>query len=315
MNYYDVQALSSSTIKFLLRMKEDDKEKWYRAFGVGSVTVYILTEDMSKFDDIFEIIQGVTVPTGNADKFKNALINQDVDWQNPVFDYEAAFIESGIKRPKTYEEFIKNYDYSWLDFYKLKKKKEAEGKIVILQEDLDLGKSLVEKVKNSKCAKYFFSQDKDFEVHGQVEIYGVIDDCWCKIKIDSLIIDHKNKQILIVDAKTTNEYSSNFELAMENFSYQIQAEWYVKVLREAQNKSCNVEGLLDKLVYEVNEEFIFVVIPKNDSSVIDCFYKTGQKHHLDKIELAMNMWKTCLKAGRHPNKQNYVETLDKWYVN
>lgn len=303
-------------------MKEDDKEKWYRNFQIGSVTDYILTEDMSKFDEVYEVVKNVKVPTGNDDKYKNALINQNVDWNNPKFDWELAFVESGIKRPKKFEDYIETYDYSWIEFYKYKKLKEKEGKIVILEEDLELGKQLVEKVRNSKCKDYFFRHEEGiYENFGQVEIFGVINECNCKIKIDRLVIDYENKLFILIDAKTIADYSSNFEYAMQMFKYGHQANWYTKVFHEAQNKTSNIPNLVEKIEklllegFEVAEHFVFVIIPKNQSVVIDCFYKTRQEDILKDIDLAMEMYKVCLKNNKPPSKQNYVESIEKWYVN
>ncbi len=303
-------------------MKEDDKERWYRNFSIGGVTDYILTEDMEKFDEVFEIVKGVKVPKGNDDKYKNALINQNVDWDNPEFDWELAFVESGIKRPKKFEDYIESYDYSWINFYKYKKLKEKEGKIVILEEDLELGKQLVENVRNSKCKDYFFRNEEGvYENLGQVEIFGVINECWCKIKIDRLILDFEKKLITLIDAKTVADYSSNFEFMMSMFKYGYQANWYVKVFSEAENQSSNIPGLVEKIQkllsegFTIDDHFIFVIIPKNNSAVLDCFYKVGNEDILKDINLAMEMYKVCLKNGKLPNKQNYIESIDRWVIN
>lgn len=300
-------------------MREDDKEKWYRNFQIGTVFDYQTSEDMLKFNETFDIIEDVKVANANtiADKFNKKLIQQEVDWKNPEFDYRKAYDEAGLK-PEKYDKFIENYDRTWLDFYI---KKKATNKVVVLQEDVDLAKSMCNKLFHSKCSKYFINIPTLYESLGQLEYFATIDDCPGKIKIDRLIIDYHTKQITLVDVKTLGDFSSNFEMYMNMYFYQIQAEWYVKILRDGKHGRSNIKDFapkLHKLISEgftINDDFIFVVVPKNDSAVLDCFYRTGQKEYLDKIELAMTMYKTCIAEGKAPNKQNYIESLEKWYVN
>jgi len=300
-------------------MREDDKEKWYRNFQIGTVFDYQTCEDMSKFDDFFEIIEDVKVANANtiADKFNKKIIQQDVDWKNPEFDYKKAYDEAGLK-PEKYEKFIENYDRTWLDFYI---KKKATNKAVVLQEDVDLSKYMCNKLFHSKCAKYFINIPTLYESWGQLEWYALLDDCPSKIKIDRLIVDYYNKTITLIDVKTLGDFSSNFEMYMNMYSYQIQAEWYYKVFKYGTNAKSNVNGIVHKIKklldegFVINEDFIFIVVPKNESAVLDCFYRTNQEEPTEKIKLAMSMYTKCISEGLAPNKQNYVESLEKWYVN
>lgn len=321
MDYFSYPALSNSMIKFLLNAKQDDEEKayWNRAFDKGSLVDFLTTEN-GDFNKFFKVVSHVHPPanTTQAWKYNNALINQVKDWSNPVFDYEQAFVDAEIKSPRlsgfkapSKEEFIENFDYSWLKFYTEKQQLLKEGICVVLEEDVEEAKRVCLKlvdVEAPNVCKYFVNIPGVYETKGQVEIYGTLEECPVKIKIDRVCFDMINKTVQLVDVKTTIDFSSNFENAMDMFKYYIQAEFYKEVFEKGNIHYCNYD-LSDYQDFTVLKDFVFVVLPKSDSKPLAFKYRTEQEKHLKTIYEAVEMYKAMDENGLRKTKQAYFEWL------
>jgi len=288
-------------------MSFDDKEKFIAAFSRGSAVDHFLSEDYNTFHDLYEIVSGVTMPTSgsNADKLFNACINQkQEDWGNPKWDLLDAYDSTDIK--ESFEATIKKFDMKILDFFARKKHAELEGKHLILEQDYITAVSAVTKVINSKnpmVNRIFMNIPGIYESVKQLEIYETIEGIPCKIKIDVLIVDHFNKTLQLVDIKTTSDYSSNIDKAIENFRYDIQSEFYHMVYNQSAHRK-QYEN------YGLKWDFDFCVLPLYNSEPIVASYRCGQERPLNDIRKAMDIYRKTTENGLYPNKQNYVELLN-----
>ncbi len=301
MNYYKVSALNSGTIKSFLNMTLDDEEKWIRPFDIGSVLDFYLTES-GNFDDFFEIYSVEEPPKGTNDaKFAEACIKQKLK-KGENYDYEAAWLKTGMKTPLG--KFLENFKY--FPYLEVSLKKKFSDKTVVLQTDVDLAKSMVMKLINHRvnhCKYLVFIKDV-YETYGQVEVYGYYNKCFCKIKIDRLIIDYVNKTVQLLDVKSTGDFSSNFERNAEHFKYNIQADFYWSVFNAMQWTSPQIN--MEKVKgFKLLEDFIFLVVPKNDTDALSFSYMVN-KENPDIIK-ATHMWNELEEKGLPKNKQTYYE--------
>lgn len=297
-----------------MRGDDEDMQVWKRQFDKGSLVDFFLTENQD-FSNIFKVVENVNPPKKNTQswKFNNALINQSINWENPIYDYNAAYETAEIKSPRlpgfespTKEEFIQHFDYSWLRFYEEKMRLKSQNIEVVLKEDVEEAKQLVLKLINlaqPNVSKYFINIPNIYETYGQVEIYGDLNGCPVKIKIDRLCFDMVNKTALILDVKTTEDYSSNFQSSYDRFNYDIQADFYHKVYREAKITNCNYD-LSKYKKFNLLNYFDFLVIPKNQSNPM--LYR-HQVRDNEKVEKGINMYKTLIDNNLIASKQSYYD--------
>lgn len=300
-----------------MRQDDEEKEVWQRQYDKGSIVDFLLTED-GKFNEFFEVVKEVHAPNPNTQlwKFNNVLINQVTDWDDPVYDFDKAYEDVGIKSPRiegiksaTKEDFLKNFDYSWLKFYEKKQQLKKKGICAVLEEDVIEAKKLCLKIANLKApniARYFINIPDVYETLGQVEVYGILGNCPVKIKIDRMCFDMINKTALLGDVKTTMEYSSNFDSSFTHFQYDIQGDFYTEVYKKADIIYCN-RDLSRYKDFEVLPYFDFIVIPKNESSPMVRRYETGKR--LDDIYLAVNMYTTLDEKGLKKTKQVWYDYM------
>lgn len=288
-------------------MSFDDKEKFISAFSRGTLVDFAISEDFTKFNEVFEIVSGVTMPSpgSNADKLFNACINQPQEsWSNPKWDLLAAYESSDIK--ESFDVALKKFDMKILDFFAKKKCGENEGKIIVLEQDYKISMEAVAKLINSKnpmVNRIFMNIPGIYESVKQLEIYETIEGIPCKIKIDVLIVNHINKTLQLVDIKTTSDYSSNIDKAIETYRYDIQSEFYHMVYNQSAHRK-QYEN------YGLKYDFDFCVLPLYKGEPIVASYRCGQDKPLDDIRKAMDIYKKTTENGLYPNKQNYVELLN-----
>ncbi len=306
-NYYDVPALNNSLIKSLNSMKLDEKDKsWNVAFDRGTVLDFMLTEDISTFEDKFKIVTDVPIYSkgSNAYLLFEAVKAQITDVCNPVYNLKLAHEQAEIK--ESYETTMKKFDARIIDFWVERCCAEKSGVNVIRREEYEIGMKCVADLKSCEVPqiKRMFHPIEGFEATGQEEIYCYYLDCPCKIKIDIKLIDHVNKTIQLIDIKTTGNWTSNFAESFKQFGYNYQAEFYHFIYRRSAEYQKYKE-----MGYVLSPTFDFCVVstlPNGGLPLYYC-YEVGNQQVMDNIFKAMDIYKLCTAHGRNVNKQSYYE--------
>jgi len=106
--------------------------------------------------------------------------------------------------------------------------------------------------------KYLVPEHEDIEIHFQYPIDWVYDGVPCKSLLDILYIDHREKQIIPVDLKTTYDNVLMFPPNYVKWKYYIQAAFYSKAVSYLKLEYPNIFN------YSV-EQFRFMVISSTDT--------------------------------------------------
>lgn len=95
--------------------------------------------------------------------------------------------------------------------------------------------------------------DTDVEVHNEIFLeYKLEDYCFAGVKgfIDNLVIDHKNKKVIVNDFKTTGKTLLDFKDTIEYYNYWLQMGIYTLLVEEMLKEK--------DLNYEINHNFVVV---------------------------------------------------------
>ncbi|NBP03398.1 MAG: hypothetical protein EBU90_25580 [Proteobacteria bacterium] len=102
-----------------------------------------------------------------------------------------------------------------------------EGKQFMTKEQKEVIEGCIEALNShAACAKYLFQEWNGCEIFHEYEIYFDYLDVHCKARLDRLIVNHKDKQVILVDLKTTSKRAQFFPDSFEFWKYYRQMAFY-----------------------------------------------------------------------------------------
>ena len=242
-DYYTNPAISQSQLKLLLgpdpsifnTIQEPDlyfEEK--KHFIIGDGVDMQLTRPIEEFNQKFHISNLQNKP---SDTIKS-IVNQVYDHVKEIYpnietiqNYNNAILDSCNDH---------NYQPNWKDSTRVAKVveaweywedlKQAEGKVVLSQEENDLISQIVMSIRTNPTTSKYFETSKDVEILDQLAIYFSYYGIDCKALLDRVIVDHKNKTIQPIDFKTMGDQTIYFPKSLRQRRYDIQAAFYTEAL-------------------------------------------------------------------------------------
>ena len=261
-DYYTNPAISQSQLKLLLgpdpsifnTIQEPDlyfEEK--KHFIIGDGVDMQLTRPIEEFNQKFHISNLQNKP---SDTIKS-IVNQVYDHVKEVHGREILTID---RYPNAILDSCNDHNYqpNWKDSTRVAKiveaweywedLKQAEGKVVLSQEENDLISQIVMSIRTNPTTSKYFETSRDIEILDQYSIYFNYEGVDCKALLDRIIVNHKNKTIQPIDFKTMGDQTLYFPKSLRQRRYDIQAAFYT-------------EALKSKKVYETYEilPFKFIV--------------------------------------------------------
>ena len=242
-DYYINPAISQSQLKLLLgpdpsifnTIQEPDlyfEEK--KHFIIGNGVDIQLTRPIEEFNQKFHISNLQNKP---SDTIKS-IVNQVYDRVKETYpnietiqNYNNAILDAcndhnyqpNWKTETRIAKIIEAWEY-WEDL------KQAEGKVVLSQEENDLISQIVMSIRTNPTTSKYFETSKDVEILDQLAIYFSYCDIDCKALLDRVIVDHKNKTIQPIDFKTMGDQTINFPKSLRQRRYDIQAAFYTQAI-------------------------------------------------------------------------------------
>ena len=249
--YYEHPAISQSQLKLLLgpdpsifnTIQEPDlyfEEK--KHFIIGDGVDMQLTRPIEEFNQKFHISNLQNKP---SDTIKS-IVNQVFD-EVKAFNNRNPNLDQTIGNIQEYPEYIllgcndHEYQMRWNEDTRINKVveaweywedlKQAEGRIVLSQEENDLISQIVMSIRTNPTTSKYFETSKDIEILDQLAIYFTYNNVDCKALLDRVIINHKDKTIQPIDFKTMGDQTIYFPKSLRQRRYDIQAAFYTKALK------------------------------------------------------------------------------------
>ena len=100
--------------------------------------------------------------------------------------------------------------------------------------------TMVEALKTSPTTQFYFAQDNPFDEtvkrYYQLKFKATLNNVDYRCMADLIVVDYQNKIVYPCDLKTSSHYESEFYKSFIDWSYQIQARLYWRIIRDNMNR-------------------------------------------------------------------------------
>lgn len=227
-NYYLSQSRLKKLIgedynpKNFLKEEYKSKEELGEALVIG-LAVESLACDFDDFDDKFLVSDFKPDLTSNASKIKkimNYLIENNLSIKDNAINASEIFeYYTSMNEEKRLEKIIKEGSDYYNEYLKLK----GSDKFVVSTEKFDICKQMSQGLKTNTITKDYFKSHENIEYWDQCDSTFKYENIECRLIIDRLIVDHKNKTVQVLDIKTG---SKGFIKSAKEHRYDIQGAFY-----------------------------------------------------------------------------------------
>lgn len=252
MEYITAEAISYSALSRLTNGPKAylNKDKPTGDFLItGSAVDIMLTESEEEFHNQFYIMTANKPTSEMMLAYTNTMIETD----NP----QIAMAASGYKRAVTTEK----WETEGKPYYDAIKA--AGNKMILSLEEYMRVQSVVNTLKTNEFTKEYFSKpEEDIDIQYQLIHYFDYKKRKGKIKLDIVVIDHKEKKIHPKDLKTTGKPVINFLSSYRSYKYYIQGGWFMIGLEDWKNEHypeyeiVNFEFIVAEM-FNTNQPMIF----------------------------------------------------------
>lgn len=277
--YFEKQAVSQSFIKALLNgvdfiNHDNEKNLYYEEKGhfiIGSGVDVQITQGQIEYDNQYHHFSN-NKPSDTIMSIVNKVYDDfnfeglDPEQYPRLLDLRDLILESCDAH---------KYSTGWKEETRINKIIEGgssyfnelitcNGKQITSDIENQVISNIVMSFKTHKHTSHYF-KDEGFDIFYQIPIYFKQNGVYCKVLIDMLLVDHKNKQLQPIDLKTMSGKTRDFPKSLKKMRYDIQASFYTQGLswlswskNEAYTPIIELEDSIKGKAYKINP-FKFIV--------------------------------------------------------
>lgn len=204
-------------------------------FIIGDAVDCQLTRGLEEFNSSFYVSNLENKPSDKIKSIVNQVFDHVKEVYNPIgliTEYADAILDACNDH---------EYQTRWGDQLRINKiteaweywesLKDAQGKIVLSQEDESLINSIIMSFRTHPHTKDYFTARDGVEIHYQLPIFFTHKDIECKSLLDMVIVNHNDKTIQPIDIKTMGDKNVYFSKSMRQRRYDIQAAFYTLAIQ------------------------------------------------------------------------------------
>lgn len=283
LQYRENPAVSNSSLgwlevspkNFVARVNKQIDEESTRSLDIGTL-VHILALEPERVDEYAIVPEGLKFPSSAQQKAMcEAILEEGMDIEEGFRFYYPKHYSVKNKSEAAIEKAITELCKDlgpYIDF-----KFTAGDKTIVDHETFELATMCEHNLLEHKKSKELLFEGE--EAYNELEIYfkylAVTDDASfreidCKSKIDRLVINHKKKEVYLIDLKTTSKMANKFYKSVEFYNYDRQLAFYEYAVSSYLAER-NLEGYSIQCYFVVVETFGFneVVVYRATNEVID----------------------------------------------
>lgn len=224
---------------------------------------YIVADLPPLSDNITKIVKGL------ADIYKTQYLNiKNIPKEAVIAAFNSLGIGLGWKeQTKLDKVYAGEYYYRLLAL--------AGEKTIISSELNEQVYACYKSLKESPATKQLFAKDSPFEPEiercYQLKFKHIFDDLVFSCMCDLIYVDHKNKNVILCDLKTSSHYEDEFYLSFIQWSYFIQARSYWRIVRATMDE--------DEYFKDFNlTNMHFIVVNKNSLTPLVWEFEDTKKY-------------------------------------
>ena len=205
---------------------------------LGSIVDTILTDGEDEFNRRFVVAEYPDIPDSIIQIVK-ALFNEfsvthrtlESIPNEEVIGFASRFNYQNNWKPETRAKVIKEKGNRYYDLLYL-----TVDKTLVSQDMYNDALRMVDALRTSEATKWYFADNNPFEPeierYYQLKFKATLHDVDYRIMADLIICDHKNKELILCDLKTSGHEEYSFASSFLTWNYSYQARLYSRIIAE-----------------------------------------------------------------------------------
>lgn len=267
---------------------------------IGSLVDCLLTTP-DKIDDLF-YYQEINKPTDAMctvlqDIYNKTNINKFSEIPNEIIlDTLIKYNYYNNYKPETKLNKVKTEGEDYYNILSI-----IKDKFIITKDQLEDAKNAVETLKTHEYTKHIFETGDGIELLFQPKFSVDIDGYKVKGMMDIIKVDHNTKSIKIYDLKVTSLSELDFDKAVINYNYYIQATLYSQIIKEL------INYYKEYIDYTISCFSFIIINEKNLTPIIwDFMDYLWEEEFITKYKQVKKSWRQLIdEIEWHKEKNNF----------
>lgn len=205
---------------------------------LGSIVDTIITDGEDEFNRRFVVAEYPSIPDSIIqiikelfNTYKDTCSNINLISNDAIINIAAQYNYQNNWKPETRAKVIKEKGFEYYNLLFI-----SQDKTLVSQDMYNDALRMVDALRTSEATKWYFADNNPFEPeierYYQLKFKATLHNVDYRIMADLIICDHKNKELILCDLKTSGHEEYSFASSFLTWNYSYQARLYARVIAE-----------------------------------------------------------------------------------
>ena len=205
---------------------------------LGSIVDTILTDGEDEFNNRFIVAEYpsisdtiIQIVKELFNTYKDTCSNINLISNDAIINIAAQYNYQNNWKPETRAKVIKEKGFEYYNLLFI-----SQDKTLVSQDMYNDALRMVDALRTSEATKWYFADNNPFEPeierYYQLKFKATLHDVDYRCMADLIICDHKNKELILCDLKTSGHEEYSFASSFLTWNYSYQARLYARVIAE-----------------------------------------------------------------------------------
>lgn len=203
---------------------------------LGSIVDTILTDGEDEFNNRFVVAEYPSIPDSIIqiikelfNTYKDTCSNINLISNDAIINIAAQYNYQNNWKPETRAKVIKEKGFEYYNLLFI-----SQDKTLVSQDMYNDALRMVDALRTSEATKWYFADNNPFEPeierYYQLKFKATLHNVDYRCMADLIICDHKNKELILCDLKTTGHPEYEFANSFLTYNYSFQARLYARII-------------------------------------------------------------------------------------
>ena len=205
---------------------------------LGSIVDTIITDGEDEFNNRFIVAEYPSIPDSIIqiikelfNTYKDTCSNINLISNDAIINIAAQYNYQNNWKPETRAKVIKEKGFEYYNLLFI-----SQDKTLVSQDMYNDALRMVDALRTSEATKWYFADNNPFEPeierYYQLKFKATLHNVDYRIMADLIICNHKNKELILCDLKTSGHEEYSFASSFLTWNYSYQARLYARVIAE-----------------------------------------------------------------------------------
>ena len=205
---------------------------------LGSIVDTIITDGEDEFNNRFIVAEYPSIPDSIIqiikelfNTYKDTCSNINLISNDAIINIAAQYNYQNNWKPETRAKVIKEKGFKYYNLLFI-----SQDKTLVSQDMYNDALRMVDALRTSEATKWYFADNNPFEPeierYYQLKFKATLHNVDYRIMADLIICNHKNKELILCDLKTSGHEEYSFASSFLTWNYSYQARLYARVIAE-----------------------------------------------------------------------------------